>query len=135
MPLDLSGKKGLRKAIPYKLHQAYSIKYHRPADSPLRKEVLDLWERRGEPEVADIVSKFSKSDDPPADHHLTFHNAIMRWKCSLLNAEELKELEDWIQESVHEKEEEIRKPWKAEGGGDELRVENEYIQKCVIPYL
>ena len=130
--LDLTGKKTSRKPTPYQLHQAYSIKYHRPADSPLRKEVLDLWERREEPEVVDILSKFSNSDDPPASHHLTFHNAIMRWKCSLLTDEERKGLEDWILESVIEKKEENARPWKAEVGDDELAAENEYIQRHVV---
>jgi len=131
MLLDLTGKATRRKLTPYQLHQAYSIKYFRPTDSPLRKEVADLWNRRDEPDVADILTPFMKTDF--AVNRLNFHNAIMRWKCSLLTQEEIQTLEDWIAESLHTKEEGIAKPWTVGEGEDELSEENEYIQRYISP--
>ena len=129
--LDLTGK-AVRKPSPYQLHHAYSVRYFRPANSPLRKEVDDLWERQADKTVIDLLSPFLKTDNS-GDKQLNFHNAIMRWKCSLLNKEELQEMEDWIADAVLKKGEEISKPWKVGLGedGDELSVENEYIQRCV----
>lgn len=69
-----------------------------------------------------------------SDRRLGFHNAVMRWKCSLLTDEERQEHQNWIEEHVLEKEEEIKRPWTAtmEKGAEESSTENEYIQKFVI---
>jgi len=107
MLLDLTSK-NLWKPLPYQLHQAYSIRYHRPADSPLREVVQDLWDHREEQLVVDLLSPFMKTggvdtddtntsdtntDDADtsesSDKSLKFHNAVMRWKCSSLTEEEL----------------------------------------------
>lgn len=126
--LDLTGKT-TRKPIPYQLHHAYSIRYYRDPNSPLRKEVDDLWDRREDKEVIEQLATFTKSDDLSSDNRLSFHNAVMRWKCSLLTEEELQELEEWITNSLAEKEEAISKPWKAGQDEGELSAENEYIQR------
>lgn len=63
---------------------------------------------------------------------LNFHNAAMRWKCSLLNEEQLLDMEEWIATKVSEKMEDISKPWTAGSGEDELSKENEYIQAYVF---
>ena len=55
----------------------------------------------------------------------------MHWKCSLLTEAELKDMNDWIANTVLKKEEELSKPWKTERGEDVLSVENEYIQKYI----
>jgi len=68
-------------------------------------------------------------------NHLNFHNAVMRWKCSLLTQEEIQMLEDWIARSLHTKEEELAKPWTVGEGEDELSKENEYIQRYISPDL
>jgi len=130
--LDLTGK-ATRRLTPYQLHQAYSIKYFRPSDSPLRKEVADLWVRRDEPEVVNTLTPFMKTDF--AVNRLNFHNAVMRWKCSLLTQEEIQTLEDWIAESLHTKEEEMMKPWMVGTSEDELSAENKFIQRYVSPQL
>ena len=134
--LDLTGKGG-RKPAPLQLHHAYSVRFFRPKDSPLRQEVEDLWNRREEKAVIDQLTPFKSSGDP-RDLRLAFHNTVMRWKSSLLTDEERKELQDWIGEKVREKEEEMNQPWKATQGAlrtDELSAENEYIQGYVCPCL
>jgi len=57
----------------------------------------------------------------------------MRWKCSLLTEEELEDMEDWISDSVVEKEEKITAPWKAGKGGDKLSTKNEFFQRYAPP--
>ena len=132
--LDLTGK-AMRKPTPYQFHQAYSILYYRPKDSPLREEIDNLWKRREEQEVIDLLSPFTKLDKPTADTRLNFHNTAMRWKCSLVTEEERQEMEEWIASSVLGKEEDILKPWKAEEGDNEQSMENEFIQRYVFPSL
>ena len=126
--LDLTGKTA-RKPTAYQLHHAYSIRYHRDADSQLRKEVDDLWDRRGDEDVIEQLAAFTKSNNLSSDSRLNFHNAVMRWKCSLLTDEELQEMAEWIANSVAEKEEVISKPWKAGQVEEGLSAENEYIQR------
>ena len=133
--LDLAGKSN-RKPAPLQLYQAYSVRFSRPKDSPVRQEVEDLWNRREEKSVVDQLTPFMNSGDP-LNSRLAFHNTVMRWKCSLLTDEERKELQDWIAERVVEKEEEMNRPWRATQDtscADELSAENEYIQRCVCPY-
>lgn len=87
--LDLSGKSS-RKKPPYQLHQAYSVRYWRPNDSPLWLEVEDLWARRNEDAVCEVLDPFLKMTKPAsgtASQKLLFHMAVMRWKCSLLNSD------------------------------------------------
>ena len=128
--LDLTGK-STWKPTPNQLHHAYSIRYFRPTDSPLRAELDDLWSRRDQQEVVNLLSPFSKAEDLSTGTHLNFHNTFMRWKCLLLTEAELEDMNDWIANAVLEKEEELSKPWKTERGEDALSVENEYIQKYV----
>jgi hypothetical protein len=123
-----------RKPAPLQFHQAFSVRFFQPKDSPLRKEVDDLWKRRGEKEVIDLLAPFVPTEDPP-NSRLGFHNAAMRWKCSLLTEEEQQEHQDWIDEDAVEKEKSMNQPWKAlqEVGDDELSAENQYIQRYVSP--
>ena len=139
-PLDLAGKSN-RKRAPYQFHHAFSVRYFGGKDSPLRREVDDLWNRRGEKSVIDLLAPFMHTDDSshPQSHNpddssrLQFHNAVMRWKCSLLTDEQRQEHHEWIEQTRAEKEDEARRPWKAvqDVGDDELLVENMYIQKYV----
>jgi len=129
--LDLTGKTQ-QKPTPYQLHHAYSIRHYREAGSPLQTEVDDLWERRADEDVIKQLSPFSKAKDLSTGSRLNFHNAVMRWKCSSLDEEELQEMEEWIASDVVEKEQDISKPWKAGEGEDELSVENEYIQRYAL---
>ena len=57
----------------------------------------------------------------------------MRWKSSLAIEEQHQEMQDWIANTVLEKEEEISKPWKADEGEDGQSMENEYIQRYTLP--
>jgi len=129
--LDLTGKTQ-RKPTPYQLHHAYSIRYYREAGSPLRTEVDDLWNRRAAGDVIEQLSPFSKAKDLSTGSRLNFHNAVMRWKCSSLDEEEIQEMEEWIANNVVEKEQDISKPWKAGEDEDELSAENEYIQRYAL---
>ena len=86
-------------------------------------------------DVIEKLSHFSKSDDISTGSRLNFHNAVMHWKCSLLTEEEHQEMEEWIANSVLEKEQDISKPWKAGEDGDELSAENDYIQRYALPNL
>jgi hypothetical protein len=92
--------------------------------------VDDLWERRGEKDVIDLLAPFITIDEPP-NTRLEFHNVVMRWKCSLLTDEERQELQDWIDKDLEKKEEATKQPWKAmqETGDDEISTENRYIQR------
>jgi hypothetical protein len=69
--------------------------------------------------------------------YLEFHNAVMRWKCSLLTDEERQEHQDWIDQRALKEEEEMEQPWKAaeETGSDELYVENTYIQRLAPSHI
>ena len=64
------------------------------------------------------------------DKRLHFHNAVMRWKSSLLTKEKKLELQAWIEEELERRWGDIRQPWKAfqTGGVDELTAENQYVQ-------
>ena len=118
--------------MPLQFYQAYSICYYRPKPSPLRDEVGDLWEWRTQPSVIKPLKPFLT----PASltERLEFHKAVMRWKCSLLTPEEEQEHLDWIAKNLADKEEAIKRPWKAmqETGADELAKENEHIQRYVF---
>ena len=130
--LDLTAARG-RRPTPLQFHHAYSIRYFRPDNSPLRVEVKDLWDRRQEQEVIDLLSDFLDDETTAGTTQLNFHNAVMRWKCSLMNEEERNDLQKWIDESTLEKSVIQDYPWKAglEDGADELSAENEYFQRCV----
>lgn len=58
----------------------------------------------------------------------------MRWKCSLLNPDELNTLQDWIDEQQKAKRMVQALPWSAEANeyGDEVFSENTYIQQYVL---
>jgi len=128
--LDLSGK-APRKPTPQQFHHAYSLVYYKPPNSPLRDEVEDLWNRRTEQDVVNTLSPFMKSTE--GNERLNFHNAVMRWKCSLLTETERKEIQSWIDNDTLDKEEKMTRPWKAgqEDGVDDASAENEYIQRYV----
>lgn len=133
--LDLSGK-SRRKKRPYQLHQAFSILYWRPLDSPLRDEVEDLWTRRTEDSVHDILKPFLKETADAVtstSQKLIFHMAVMRWKCSLLTSEELATVQDWIDNNQKLAEKTQALPWSMEAAehGDDLLAENTYIQRYV----
>ena len=79
-----------------------------------------------------------KADDATnaesSDTYIAFHNTVMRWKCSQLTEEELRDMDEWIANSLSEKKEERLKPWKAmQGEETEWSAENEYVQKCILP--
>jgi hypothetical protein len=133
--LDPTGKSS-RKPVPLQPYQAYSARYFQPEDSPLRGEVEDLWQRREEQEVVDMLSPFMVGE-ASRDRRLFFHNTVMRWKYSKLSEGEKKDLQGWIDKEVEERWDTIKYPWKGpqvEKAG-ELTAENQYIQKYVfIPY-
>ena len=129
--LDLSGKSD-RKTSPLQFHHAFSVRYHRDPDSPLRHEVRDLWERRNHASVIKLLDGFWDPKQPLDP--LKFHNAVMWWKCSLLTPEQQQEHQEWIDQNTLEREEELKQPWKAtrETTTEELSVENEYIQRYAL---
>ena len=134
--LNLSGK-SKRKKPPYQLYQAYSILHWRPKDSPLRQEVEDLWARRNESSVQEVLKPFFKDTvkaSTSTSPKLLFHIAVMRWKCSLMAPDELLVLQDWIQEQTMSKEAERAFPWLTEAAehGDALFAENTYVQRYVL---
>ena len=59
----------------------------------------------------------------------------MRWKCSLLTAEELTTVQDWIDKQRKLKEKAQALPWSQEATkhGDNTLAENTYIQRYVVP--
>ena len=115
------------------LYQAYSIRYHRPDDSPLREEVKDLWCRRQEQDVISKLSPFiiTKSD---WSSRMLFHNAVMRWKCSTLNEKEKLDLQAWIDDELAKRWMDIQQPWNLlqTEDVDELTAENQHVQKYVF---
>ena len=137
--MDLTEKPD-RKLVPLQFHHAFSKRFYLPENSPLRQEVEDLWNRREEESVRDLLSPFFYADDPP-EIRIGFHNAVMRWKCSLLTDEQRQEHQEWIDAKFLEKAEEVNQPWKVnqEAAGsdvDELSAENNYIQRFVrVPPL
>lgn len=133
--LDLTGKAD-RKPAPQQFHHAYSIRFYRPKDSPLRKEVEGLWKQREEQSVITKLTPFMTTGS--FNVHLDFHNAVMRWKCSLLTDEERQEHQDWINQNALEKEKEMKEPWRAMRGEDDDvdTTENEHIQRYAsLPLL
>jgi hypothetical protein len=122
-----------RKIAPIQFHHAYSKRIFQPKGSALRREVADLRKRRKNKDVIDMLAPFTTSADP-SDHHLSFHNTVMRYKCSLLTDEERQENQDWINERLKEKEDKARYPWREsmKDGDDELLAENTYYQKYFL---
>ena len=137
--LDLSGK-SRRKKPPYQPHQAFSIIYWRPKDSPLRREVEDLWARRNEDSVHEMLKPFlndAVKSSTSTSEKLLFHMAVMRWKYSLLNLDERTALHNWIAEQRTSKGTARALPWSEEAveHGDDLFAENVHIQKCVFWFI
>ena len=60
--LDLTGK-STRKPALLQFHHAFSVRFFRPKGSPLRQEVKDLWERRQEKSVIDLLTPFMNTED------------------------------------------------------------------------
>jgi hypothetical protein len=98
----------------------------------------------GDDEAEDDEAEDNEAEDDEAEDdevkgdessdRLPFHNAVMRWKCSLLTEEELRDMDEWIANSLSGKKEVFLKPWKAtQGEEDELSTENEYIQRYALP--
>ena len=130
--LNLTGKI-TRKVAPHQFHHAYSIQFYRPDNSQLRQEVDELWSRREEQSVIDMLAPFmTQGGAANPNKILNFHNAVMRWKCSLLTDEEREAHHDWIEEDARQRAEEAEKPWKAEGCSSELAAENEFIQRYAL---
>lgn len=104
--------------------------HFQPEDSPLREEVEDLWTRRKEQEVVDKLAPFMYKEEH-SDTRMLFHNAVMRWKCSLLDDDQQHELQQWIEADVERKWDLIQHPWKSSQGEgvDDLTAENQYIQE------
>jgi len=128
-PLDLTGRSA-RKKPPYQLHQAFSVLYWRPMDSPLRREVDDLWAKRQEDTTRVLLNPFVKSGGGIESlSRLQFHMVVMQWKCSLLSPDELVTIRDWIgrQQALNDC------PWAVEidAYGDGLVAENRHIQRLV----
>lgn len=137
--LDLSGK-SKRKKPPYQLHQAYSILHWKPQDSPLRLEVQDLWNRRNEDSVRESLRPFLKEaakSSTTSSEKLLFHIAVMRWKCSLLNSDEITTLQDWIDEQQKARRKAQGLAWSEEADeyGDDLFTENNHIQRYALSLL
>jgi hypothetical protein len=65
------------------------------------------------------------------NNRMLFHNAVMRWKCSLLNEDEKRDLQEWIDNDTQERLEAVQCPWKTSQatGMDDLTAENQYVQK------
>lgn len=128
--LDLSGK-GNRRPPPLQLHQAYSVRYFREDsdDSPLRKEVDGLWDNRKKPEVIELLSPFVLSESD-WENRMLFHNAVMRQKCSELDDDKKRELQDWAEEESKKRVELVSHPWGAlqTDAVDELTAENQHVQ-------
>jgi hypothetical protein len=133
--LNLTGK-SKRKTRPHQLHQAFSILYWQPSESPLRRELEELWEKRHKEEVRKMLSPFLKEavKSTSASEKLAFHMAVMRWKVSVLTTEELDVLHLWINEQRKLKERARVLPWEQEASehGDTFFAENAYIQRHVI---
>lgn len=95
-----------------------------------------MWERREEQEVIDLLTPYMVGDGDTGNR-LLFHNAVMRWKCSTLSEEELRTLQEWIEEEVEQRWDAVRYPWRNGKAAevDDLTAENQYIQRSVlIPY-
>jgi hypothetical protein len=91
--LDLAGKHS-RKKPPLQAWQAYSILKYRPKDSPLRVEVVKLFEERTNSAViAPLIPFFPSSTDFSTVDFLTFLSAYMRERCTHLTAEEQGQVE------------------------------------------
>jgi hypothetical protein len=71
------------------------------------------------------------------DVRLHFHNAVMRWKCSLLTEDENSDLQEWIGSDVERRWTDVREPWRAlqTEDTDELTAENQYVQKYVSSFV
>ena len=128
--LDLTGRSA-RKKPPYQLHQAFSVLHWRPKNSPLRREVKDLWEKRQEDAVHQLLNPYIKGGGNIVSlTRLHFHMTVMQWKCSMLSSDESATLYDWIdgQRALNER------PWAEEtkACGDDLVAENQHIQRSVI---
>ena len=129
--LDLS-RKSDRKTSPLQFHHAFSIRYYRDPDSPLRQEVKDLWEQHDHALVIKLLDGFWDPKQPLDP--LKFHNTVMRWKCLLLTPEQQQEHQEWIDQNTLEREEDLKQLWKVtrETTTEELSVENEYIQRYAL---
>jgi hypothetical protein len=134
--LDLTGK-SKRKKLPYQPHQAMSILHWRPKDSPLRREVEDLWVRRTEDSVHEALKPFLKETvkaSASSSQKLLFHMAVMRWKYTLLTDTESTALHNWIDEQHMLKDQTRTLPWSEEASehGDDLFSENLLTQRYVF---
>jgi hypothetical protein len=83
--------------------------------------------------VRDLLKPFLKEAakaSTTSSEKLVFHIAVMRWKCSLLDPDELNTLQDWIDEQQTARQKAQAPPWSAEANeyGDELFAENSHIQ-------
>ena len=77
-----------------------------------------------------MLSSFMVNEEN-SDKRITFHNAVMQWKCSFLSQDEQRELQEWIKKDEQERWDAIRYPWRALQTTDvsEMSVKNQYVQK------
>ena len=70
-------------------------------------------------------------------NHMFFHNAVMRWKSSLLSEEEWRIVEDWIEADMEKRWDEVKHPWKATQTQDvdEMTTENQFVQEYGFSHL
>jgi len=61
--------------------------------------VDQLWERRREQEVVNLLSPFT-AKETDFETRMLFHNAVMRQKCSLLTKDEKADLQVWIDDDL-----------------------------------
>ena len=114
-----------------------SILYWRPTGSPLRREVEDLWARRNESSVYEMLKPFLKETvkaSTSTSEKLLFHMAVMRWKYSLLTPDESAALHQWIDEQHALKDTTRALEWSEEAKefGDCPFPENVHIQRSVF---
>lgn len=127
---DLTGKSA-RKPPPLQPYQAYSVIHSWPDQSPLHNEVQALWARRDEQEVVDMLLPFMTEGCQGSP--MLFHNAVMKWKCSLLDQDQQDELEAWIEDDAKERYDAIRYPWGAQSmHAQGMTAENQCVQECVL---
>ena len=95
-----------------------------------------MWKRRKQEAVIELLSPFMVQE-LDGDVRLHFHNAVMRWKCSLLGEDEKLKLQAWIDEDLEERLANALEPWRALQSDkvDELTAENQYVQGYVLDFI
>ena len=129
--LDLAGK-NTRKRPPLQKWQAFSALYYRPEGSPLRDEVMALFEKRHNPTAVAFLSDFLPTgSDIRTTDRLTFLAMYMRERCTRLTANEEAEVQAYIEEQQLKALEHRDHPWFLDDDYEDkpLLAENRYIQQ------